>query len=65
MLVIAFPLLFCFGKAQSQLESLMQNFTNEYALQNIELYNIDDYTHDPNIRTGGSFISSIEDVIKF
>ena len=47
LVVIAFLLLFCFGKAQSQLESLMQNFTNEYALQNIELYNIDDYTHDP------------------
>ena len=39
MLVIAFLLLFCFGKAHSQLESLMQNFTNEYALEHAELYN--------------------------
>ena len=40
-------------------------FTNNYALQNIELYNMDDYTRDPNIRTGGSFIFSIGDVIHY
>ena len=39
LVIIAFLLLFCFGKAHSQLESLMQNFTNEYALEHAELYN--------------------------
>jgi len=56
MLAIAFLLLFCFGKAQSQLESLMQNFTNDYAVKNVKLTT----AYDPVI----TFVIGEDTVIK-
>ena len=63
LVVIAFPLLFCFGKAQSQLESLMQKFTNEYALQNIELYHLHPVNSD--LPKGGTLGALVEDFIHY